>query len=59
MRKKILITGCSGFIGFHLCKSLIKEEYNVLGVDNMNNYYDINLKKARILQLKKLVTQVH
>ena len=48
MRKKILITGCSGFIGFHLCKRLIEEGFSVLGIDNMNNYYDINLKKERL-----------
>jgi len=49
---KILITGAAGFIGYHLCKSLIKDGYKVLGIDNLNDYYDTNLKKARIEQLK-------
>ena len=49
---KILVTGCAGFIGMHLCKSLLDDGYEVFGVDNMNNYYDINLKKARLNELK-------
>ena len=43
---KILVTGCAGFIGFHLCKNLSKnKKILVTGLDNLNNYYDINLKK--------------
>ena len=43
---KILITGCAGFIGYHLCKSLISNKNNIVyGIDNLNNYYDVNLKK--------------
>ena len=42
---KILVTGCAGFIGFHLSKHLLEENNNVIGVDNINNYYDPNLKK--------------
>ena len=49
---KILITGAAGFIGYHLCKSLIEDGYKVLGIDNLNDYYDTNLKKARLKQLK-------
>ena len=45
---KILITGCAGFIGFHLSKKLISNGYIVYGVDKLNNYYDINLKKKRL-----------
>ena len=45
---KILVTGVAGFIGFHLARDLIKKKYNVIGVDNLNTYYDINLKKARL-----------
>ena len=50
---KILITGSSGFIGFHLSKKLLEEGNKVHGYDSMNNYYDINLKKARLKILKK------
>ena len=48
---KILITGVAGFIGFHLANNLIKKKYNVIGVDNLNSYYDINLKNARLDKL--------
>ena len=48
---KILVTGVAGFIGFHLARDLIKKKYNVIGVDNLNTYYDINLKKARLDKL--------
>jgi UDP-glucuronate 4-epimerase len=40
---KILVTGVAGFIGFHLTKKLISLGYNVIGVDNINDYYDVNL----------------
>ena len=50
---KILITGAAGFIGYHLCQSLLKDGYDVLGIDNLNNYYDTDLKKARLEQLKQ------
>ena len=49
---KILITGAAGFIGYHLCKSLLEDGYKVLGIDNLNDYYDTNLKQARLDQLK-------
>jgi UDP-glucuronate 4-epimerase len=49
---KILVTGCAGFIGFHLCNYLLKKNINVIGIDNINNYYDINLKKNRLKILK-------
>ena len=39
------------FIGFHLCKSLLEDEYEVLGIDNINDYYDVNLKYARLKEL--------
>jgi UDP-glucuronate 4-epimerase len=48
MSGKILVTGAAGFIGFHLCKRLLKEKYEVVGLDNMNDYYDVNLKNARL-----------
>jgi len=49
---RILVTGCAGFIGFHLSKSLLEDDYEVMGVDNINDYYDTNLKLARLDQLK-------
>ncbi len=50
----ILITGCAGFIGFHLSNKLLKKKNNnVFGIDNLNNYYDVNLKKSRLKILKK------
>ena len=50
---KILVTGCAGFIGYHLSKSLLNNKKNkVFGIDNLNNYYDIKLKKNRLKSLK-------
>ncbi len=50
----ILITGSCGFIGYHLCQKLLNvKKFNVFGLDNINNYYDINLKKDRLAILKK------
>jgi len=53
MSSKVLITGCAGFIGFHTSLKFIKKGYNVIGIDNLNNYYDIRLKKKRLDILKK------
>jgi len=50
---KILVTGAAGFIGFHLSRSLLKDGYEVLGVDNLNDYYNPNLKNARLDIIKK------
>tara|TARA_Y100000741_G_scaffold363943_1_gene353451 strand:+ start:2353 stop:3309 length:957 start_codon:yes stop_codon:yes gene_type:complete len=50
---KILVTGSAGFIGFHLCKKLLEQGEKVYGIDNLNDYYDVNLKKARLEILKK------
>ena len=44
----ILVTGTAGFIGFHLSKKLLEKGYRVVGVDNMNEYYDVSLKKSRL-----------
>jgi UDP-glucuronate 4-epimerase len=46
--KKILITGAAGFIGFHLVTRLLTEKYEITGLDNINDYYDVNLKLARL-----------
>ena len=54
MHRKILITGSAGFIGFHLCKKLIQKNEYVIGLDNINSYYDQNLKKSRLNELSKL-----
>ena len=48
---KILVTGAAGFIGFHLCNQLLKLGYDVVGLDNINDYYDVNLKYARLNEL--------
>ncbi|ABM72578.1 Putative nucleotide sugar epimerase [Prochlorococcus marinus str. MIT 9515] len=52
MEEKILVTGCAGFIGFHVCKQLIKKGLFVIGLDNLNNYYDISLKRARLKEIE-------
>ena len=44
---KILVTGSAGFIGYHLASKFIKQGYEVIGIDNLNKYYDANLKKNR------------
>tara|TARA_Y100000741_G_scaffold159656_1_gene120602 strand:+ start:4194 stop:5156 length:963 start_codon:yes stop_codon:yes gene_type:complete len=48
---KILITGTSGFIGYHLAKSYLEDGHSICGIDNMNNYYDKNLKISRLERL--------
>ena len=51
--QKYIVTGSAGFIGMHLCNSLLKEGYEVCGIDNLNSYYSISLKKDRINELVK------
>ncbi len=51
---KILVTGAAGFIGFHTVKKLVKSNYHVVGIDNLNNYYDQSLKKARLKLLEEI-----
>lgn len=53
MTEKVLITGVAGFIGFHVARRLLQEGYYVIGLDNMNDYYDVKLKKDRLRLLKQ------
>ena len=48
----VLVTGAAGFIGFHTCKRLIEDGVRVIGIDSLNDYYDLNLKEARLENLK-------
>ena len=50
---RILITGSAGFIGFHVAEKLLKKGVKVYGIDSINNYYDVSLKKSRLNILKK------
>jgi len=50
---KIIITGSSGFIGYHLAHELLKKKYQVIGIDNNNNYYSSSIKNKRLNKLKK------
>ena len=51
--KKVLITGGAGFIGFHLSKKLLEKGVQVIGIDNLNDYYEVSLKEARLAILKE------
>ena len=46
--RKVLVTGAAGFIGYHVSKTLLKSGYEVVGLDNLSDYYDVELKKARL-----------
>ena len=50
---KILVTGVAGFIGFHTAKRLLEQDYTVIGLDNLNDYYDVALKEARLQELSR------
>tara|TARA_S200000501_G_scaffold373191_1_gene419763 strand:- start:1819 stop:2823 length:1005 start_codon:yes stop_codon:yes gene_type:complete len=52
LNNKILITGAAGFIGFHVSKTLLEKGFRVYGIDNINNYYDTQIKKDRLKILK-------
>ncbi len=64
---KVLVTGVAGFIGFHLSKRLLDDGHEVTGIDNMNDYYNVDLKKIRIsilkskkfIFIKKDINQIH
>ena len=49
---RVLVTGAAGFIGFHVCQKLLARGDQVIGLDNLNNYYDVTLKKDRLAQLQ-------
>ena len=53
IKEKILITGAAGFIGAALVKKLLSESFEVVGIDNLDGYYDINLKKSRLYEIEK------
>jgi UDP-glucuronate 4-epimerase len=52
MNNKILVTGAAGFIGFHISDLLLDKKYQVIGIDNLNDYYDTKLKKDRLKKLQ-------
>ncbi len=54
---KILVTGSAGFIGFHLVKKLLDNEHDVIGIDNLNNYYDVKLKKLRLEKIQRFTEE--
>ena len=54
MKGTVFISGGAGFIGFHLIKRLIKNNIKVVAIDNLNSYYSVNLKKARVEEIHKL-----
>ncbi len=53
MKKTILITGCAGFIGFHLAEAFLRSGHRVIGVDSLTDYYDVRMKTRRLALLKK------
>jgi len=53
LNRGVLVTGAAGFIGYHVSRRLLDEGYMVYGIDNLNDYYDVELKKARLAQLNR------
>ena len=48
----VIVTGSAGFIGYHLCRRLLDDGFQVIGVDSLSDYYDVSLKEARHAQLE-------
>ena len=59
MSKNILVTGAAGFIGAEVSIRLIERGENVIGIDNINEYYDVNLKKARIKRINNIASKIN
>ena len=57
-KKQILVTGGAGFIGYHVARALLEKGESIIVIDNLNDYYDINLKKARLKELEKVARHV-
>jgi len=53
MSRRVLVTGAAGFIGYHLSERVLKQGDEVVGLDNLNDYYDVKLKEARLARLQK------
>ncbi len=51
-KEKILVTGAAGFIGYHFVKKILRYNYKIIGIDNLNNYYDVKIKNGRLRDLK-------
>ena len=51
IKETILVTGGAGFIGFYICRELAKHDVNIICLDNLNDYYDVNLKIHRLSKL--------
>ena len=49
----IIVTGAAGFIGYHVCEALLARGDRVVGIDNLNDYYDVSLKEARVARLER------
>lgn len=52
-KRCIVVTGCAGFIGSHTCEKLLKDGYDVVGIDNLNDYYDVEIKKRNVKLLEE------
>ena len=57
-KSKVLITGAAGFIGFHLTARLLNDGLSVVGIDNLNDYYDQSLKHTRLNKLREITTEL-